>query len=72
MQEWRRQTDDNMNIKEKQIEEFKGQLSTLQKERDRLKSENLMLRRVEKDRRSGEYDELKVLSDQNKELNERF
>lgn len=61
-----------MNIKEKQIEEFKGQLSTLQKERDRLKSENLMLRRVEKDRRSGEYDELKVLSDQNKELNERF
>jgi hypothetical protein len=33
----------------------------LQKERERLKSENQMLRRVDKDRRAGETEDLKRL-----------
>lgn len=52
MQEWRKQTDENLKIKEKQIEDLQGQLTALQKEKDRLKSENQMLRRVDKDRRN--------------------
>lgn len=58
MQEWRRQTDENMKIKEKQVEELQTQVATLQKERDRMKSENQMLRRVDKDRRNGESEEV--------------
>lgn len=52
MQEWRKQTDENLKIKEKQIEELQAQATALQKEKDRLKSENQMLRRVDKDRRN--------------------
>jgi chromosome segregation ATPase len=52
MQEWRKQTDENLKIKDKQIEELQGQVTALQKEKDRLKSENQMLRRVDKDRRN--------------------
>ena len=51
MQEWRKQTDENLKIKEKQIEELQVQVTALLKEKDRLKSENQMLRRVDKDRR---------------------
>jgi hypothetical protein len=40
MHEWRRQTDDNMKLKEKQITELTSQLASLTTERDRLKSEN--------------------------------
>ena len=40
MQEWRKQTDENLKIKEKQIEELQAQATALQKEKDRLKSEN--------------------------------
>lgn len=72
MQDWRKQTDENMKIKDKQIEELQSQVSTLQKERDRLKSESLMLRRVDKDRRNGENEEIKRLQDENNELNERL
>ncbi len=61
MQDWRKQTDENMKIKEKQIEDLQSQLTSLQKEKDRLKSENLMLRRVDKDRRSGDSDDVRKL-----------
>ena len=61
-----------MRIKEKQIEELTTQASALQKERDRLKSENGMLRRVDKDRRSGESDEVRKVMDQNSELSDRL
>ena len=52
MQDWRKQTDENLKIKEKQIEDLQTQATALQKEKDRLKSENQMLRRVDKDRRN--------------------
>ena len=72
MQDWRKQTDENMRIKEKQIEDLATQASALQKERDRLKSENGMLRRVDKDRRSGESDEVRKVMEQNSELSDRL
>lgn len=52
MREWRAQTDENMKAKDKQIGEMTLQVSQLTSERDRLKSENQMLRRNEKDRKS--------------------
>jgi N-methylhydantoinase B/oxoprolinase/acetone carboxylase alpha subunit len=61
MQEWRKQTDENMKIKEKQIEDLTNQVSSLQKEKDRLKSENQMLRRVDKDRRQVDPDDYRRL-----------
>ena len=72
MQDWRKQTDENMRIKEKQIEDLSTQASALQKERDRLKSENGMLRRVDKDRRSGESDEVRKVMEQNSEISDRL
>lgn len=68
MQEWRRQTDENMRIKEKQVEELQATTAALQKERDRLKSENGMLRRVDRDRRGGESEEMKKMVEENAEL----
>ena len=61
MQDWRRQTDENLKLKDAQVLELQTQLATLQKERERLKSENQMLRRVDKDRRAGETEDLKRL-----------
>ena len=40
MHEWRKQTEENMKLKEKQIAELNAQVSTLSSERDRMKSEN--------------------------------
>jgi regulator of replication initiation timing len=61
MQEWRKQTDENLKIKEKQIEDLQAQATALQKEKDRLKSENQMLRRVDKDRRNVDPDDYRRL-----------
>lgn len=72
MQEWRRQSEDTLRLKEKQIEELSTQVQGLSKEKDRLKSENLMLRRVDKDRRAGETDEIKKIQVENDELKQRL
>jgi hypothetical protein len=48
------------------------QVQSLQKEKERLKSENLMLRRVDKDRRTGENEEAKRLQDENLELQQQL
>jgi len=61
MQDWRRQTDENIKLKDAQVLDLQTQLASLQKERERLKSENQMLRRVDKDRRTGETEDLKRL-----------
>jgi N-methylhydantoinase B/oxoprolinase/acetone carboxylase alpha subunit len=70
MQEWRKQTDENMKIKEKQIEDLTNQVSSLQKERERLKSENQMLRRVDKDRRQVDPEDYRRLQSENQSLAE--
>ena len=43
-------------------------MASLTKERERLKSENQMLRRVDKDRRSTENEEVKRLMEENESL----
>lgn len=68
MQEWRKQTDENLKLKDAQVLDLQTQLAALQKERERLKSENQMLRRVDKDRRAGETEDLKRLQTANEEL----
>eukprot|EP00347_Sterkiella_histriomuscorum_P007164 403350016 len=72
MREWRQQTDDNMKVKDKQIGELAAQVSALSSERDRLKSENQMLRRNEKDRKSNVNQELQNLEQENKQLIDRL
>lgn len=68
MQDWRRQTDENLKLKETQVADLQAQVAALTKEKERLKSENQMLRRVDKDRRAGETEDLKRLEDLNAEL----
>ena len=58
-----------MKSKEKQIEELQTQVASLQKDKERIKSENLMLRRVDKDRRQFDPEEYKRLQTENQELN---
>jgi|LauGreDrversion4_2_1035121.scaffolds.fasta_scaffold75506_2 hypothetical protein len=72
MQDWRRQTDENLKLKEAQVADLQNQLATLQKEKERLKSENQMLRRVDKDRRAGETEDIKRLEELNQELQEKL
>ena len=68
MQEWRRQTDDNMRLKDTQISELQAANTALMKEKERLKSENGMLRRVDKDRRGGESEEVRRVVEENREM----
>jgi hypothetical protein len=72
MQDWRRQTDENMRLKDKQLEDLTAAHTSLQKERDRLKSENGMLRRVDKDRRTGDTEEVRRYIEENAELQARI
>lgn len=72
MHEWRAQTDENMKLKEKQIAEMNGQVTQLTTERDRLKSENQMLRRNEKERKINVNDDQKKLETENKQLIDRL
>jgi hypothetical protein len=72
MQDWRRQTDENMRLKDKQLEDLNAAQTSLQKERDRLKSENGMLRRVDKDRRTGDTEEVRRYMEENAELQARI
>ncbi|CDW71439.1 UNKNOWN [Stylonychia lemnae] len=72
MNDWRHQTDENIKIKERQIADLNGQVQSLTKDRERLKSENQMLRRCEKDRKSISNEDLKKLEHENKNLMEKL
>ena len=59
-----------MKAKEKQVAELSASNQTLTVERDRLKAENSMLRKNQKDKVKGESEEVRRLEQENRELAE--
>ena len=71
MREWRKQNEENLREKEKTLEQIIEKLRKAETDRDRFKSENQMLRRVDKERGQG-FEKVEQLQEENQLLTQNF
>lgn len=71
MREWRKQNEENLREKEKTLEQIREKLRKAETDRDRFKSENQMLRRVDKERGQG-FEKVEQLQEENQLLTQNF